>query len=468
MIDLRGQRVVVFGLGASGRAAARLAVERGAQVVGVDRKEDVAPIQVPPRVGGAVPSGVGAVPSGVGGSVVPLELGPHRIETFERANWVVVSPGIPANVPELRAALAKGAHVLGEVSFAHALAALPMVAVTGTNGKSTVTWFTGQLLSAAGLRPFVGGNLGRPYSEAAFSESSGAFDCAVVEISSYQMEFANQQGLPDFRPRAAAIMNLTPDHLARHGDMRTYGRMKCRLFARMADDDFAIIPANDPLLRELADEVGGWRGWIGDLPGVRREGTRVTLEVRGRSALLDLARFRVPGEHNLDNAALSSLLAFALGADPAKLQAAIEHLEPLAHRMEIVAEQHGVQWINDSKATNVAATKVGLAGLNRRGVVLLGGQAKGDAFVDLAQALSGWKVVTFGGSGNRIADELESIGVSVCRSGGLAAAVADARGLTGWGDVVLLSPGCASFDEFRNFEHRGEVFRALVRGEGTP
>ena len=229
-----------------------------------------------------------------------------------------------------------------------------------------------------------------------------------------------------------------------------------------------MVPAGDPLLRELADEVGrGQRAWIGDLPGVQRSRLTVSVAARGKSATLDLTEFRVPGDHNRDNAALAAFLAFSQGADVARLQQALGRLAPLAHRMEVVAERDGVQWINDSKATNVAAAKVGVSGLDRRGVVLLGGQAKGDLFADLVPDLEGWRVVTFGGSGEVVARELEAAGVSVHRAGGLGDAVDRARNLAKPGEIVLLSPGCASFDEFRNFEHRGEVFRALVRGE-TP
>jgi UDP-N-acetylmuramoylalanine--D-glutamate ligase len=438
LADVRGKRVVVFGLAGSGRAAARLAVERGAVVVGVDKKPDTPPID-------------GA----------RLELGPHRIATFEEADLVVVSPGVPAAVPEIQAALAAGVRVIGEVHFAASFLDQPLAAITGTNGKSTVTHFTGQLLEHAGLRPFTGGNLGRPLSEAAFAENAGKFGTLAVEISSYQM------GLPsgDLRPRIAAIMNLTPDHLARHGTIENYGAMKCRLFEGMSRDELALIPANDPLLARLADAVpGATRAWIGGRPGVVRDGELVAVDIPGHKATFDLSAFEVPGDHNRDNAALAALIALSLGARPNLVQEGIARLRALPHRMEIVAETGGITWINDSKATNVAAAKVGLAGLGRRGVLLLGGQAKGDAFTELVPFLGPWDVLTFGGSGDAIADELVAAGIAVTRCGGMADAVRVARGRAVAGDVVLLSPGCASFDEFQNFEHRGRVFRELANG----
>lgn len=433
-MELAGRRVVVYGLGASGRAAARLCAERGARVVGVDRKVDVAPIDG-----------------------VTLELGPERAETFASADVVVVSPGIPPRAAALQAATGE---VIGEITLAHRLLGLPTAAITGTNGKSTTTHFTGALCEAAGLRPFVGGNLGRAYAEAAFAENAGAFGIAVLELSSYQLEWCDEVA-----PKIGVILNLTPDHLARHGTIEAYGRAKCRLFARCGPTDVAAIPVDDARLAALADEVPGARAWLGAHPGVIRDGRTARVALPGAAATFDLTGFTVPGEHNLDNVAVAAMIAVAMGADPAQVQAAIPSLTALPHRMQVVASRDGVVWIDDSKATNVAATLTGLRGLpDTRGVLLLGGEAKqGDDFGALAPHLAPWRVITFGGDGVAIARRLEDEGIAVDRQGPLAEAVARARGLAGPGDVVLLSPGCASFDEFKNFEHRGDVFAALAR-----
>ncbi len=437
-MELKDRKVVVFGMAASGRAAARLAVERGAQVVGVDQKLDVAPI-----------------------SGVMLELGPSKLSTFESADLVVVSPGVPATAAELQAAVAAGVPVIGELSFAASFLKLDTVAISGTNGKSTVTWFTGQLLQACGRKPFVGGNFGRPLSEAAFAENADAFDCAVVEVSSYQMEWRNGS----FQPRAAAIINLTPDHLARHGDMDQYGAMKCRLFENMGPTDLAFVPPQDERLVRLSQGIGrGQRAWIGRLPGVERKGDAIALRWTGVEADFDLSKFDVPGEHNRDNAALAAALTSALGGSGTGIQQGLAGLRALPHRMEVVHQGAGITWINDSKATNVAATQVGIRGLHSSGVLLLGGQAKGDAFSELVPFLKPWRVITFGGSGPQIAEELEAAGAAVTRAGSMKEAVEKARQLARAGEVVLLSPGCASFDEFKNFEHRGQVFRELAQG----
>ena len=437
-MDLRARRVVVYGLGASGRAAARLCVERGADVVGVDRDPGVAPIP-------------GAT----------LALGPERAETFATADLVVVSPGIPPSAAPVRAAVAAGVEVIGEIALAHRCVGLPVAGITGTNGKSTTTHFAGQLCEAAGLKPFVGGNLGRAYAEAGFAENAGRYELAVLELSSYQLEWCDE-----LAPRVGAVLNLTPDHLARHGDLLAYGRAKCRMFARCGPEDLAAVPADDAPLVALAAEQPGARVWIGAHPGVVRDGADVQIALPdGRRARFDLSGFQVPGEHNRDNVAVAAMFAVALGGDAALVQAEIPRLLALPHRMQVVAERAGVTWIDDSKATNVAATLTGLRGLpDRRGVLLLGGEAKtGDDFRALAPHLAPWRVLTFGGSGAEIARALEDVGIGVDRRGGLADAVGRAASLVDVGETVLLSPGCASFDEFRNFEHRGEVFAALAR-----
>jgi UDP-N-acetylmuramoylalanine--D-glutamate ligase len=437
-MDLQARRVLVVGLGRSGRAAAQLARARGARVVGVDLRTGLAPIDG-----------------------VIVELGPHRRERFLEADLIVVSPGVPAAQADLVAAVAAGVEVVGELGFAASFLHLPTIGVTGTNGKSTVTWFVGQILRAAGYRPFVGGNLGNPLSNAALDPQD--HDCLVVEVSSYQLELPGS-----FWPDIGVILNLTPDHLARHGDMDGYAAAKARLFERMGPRDLAILPVGDERLIAAAAGSEGTRAWLGAHPGVTRAGRAVHVALAGTEVHLSLDRFTVPGAHNLDNAATAALIAIAHGADPAAVQAALDDLEALPHRMEVVAERDGVLWINDSKATNVDAARVGHEGLDRPAVVLLGGQGKPASdgslgFGALAAGLARHRgVVAFGASGPAIAQELRAAGLTVAEAGTLSEAVQVARQVAQPGDAVLLSPGCASFDEFDDFEHRGRVFRDLV------
>jgi UDP-N-acetylmuramoylalanine--D-glutamate ligase len=438
--DLDGARVLVVGFGRSGRSAAAVALRRGAHVVAVDLRTDLEPMPG-----------------------VDLELGPHRRERFVEADLVIVSPGVPKAEPNVAAAIAKGIDVVGELGFAARYLAGPFVGVTGTNGKSTTTHFTGRLLEHAGFSPFVGGNLGTPLCDAVLGERS--FGCFVVEVSSYQLELPGA-----FHPNVGVILNLTPDHLQRHGTMEGYAAAKARLFERMTDDDLAVVPHDDPLLASAADRHGGRRAWLGAHPGVVRRGREAHVNVNGAAHPLDLSAVTVPGLHNLDNAAAAALLALAMGASASVVQEGLGTLRALPHRMQIVAERDGVVWIDDSKATNIDAARVGIDGLEGPAVVLLGGRGKPASdgslgFGALRSVLARHRgVIAFGESGPTIAAELERAGAAVTLVPSLAAAIERARTVARAGDAVLLSPGCASFDEFRDFEHRGEVFADLARG----
>ncbi|MFH1465530.1 MAG: UDP-N-acetylmuramoyl-L-alanine--D-glutamate ligase [Pseudomonadota bacterium] len=429
-LHLQGRRVLVVGLARSGRAAAALCRDEGARVTCTDLRP-----------------GIEAVPG------CRMVLGAHPREEFLEADLVVLSPGVPATQPDLQAAVAAGVPVVGELALAAERLCAPILAVSGTNGKSTVTHFTGQLLSGAGSRAFVGGNIGRPLSEAV---ALGPWDHVVAEVSSYQLEWPGR-----LTPAAACILNLTPDHLGRHGTMEVYGATKCRLFDRMGPAAAALLPWGDALLARLAEGRGGARRWIGERPGVWIEGADCLWDAGdGAPRRVSLAGFRVPGAHNRWNAAVALALALAVGVPAEALDPAT--LSALAHRMEVVAERDGVTWINDSKATNVAAALTGLAGLGRPAIALLGGDGKdGEDYGLLAGALGDSPaVICFGRSGDTIAAALSSLRPH--RVGTMAEAVAVARRLAGPGAAVVLSPACASFDEFQNFEHRGDVFRALA------
>lgn len=442
-MELAGRRVVVVGLGASGSAAASLCAARGADVVGVDSRDTIEPIEG-----------------------VRLELGPHRRETFLAAELLVVSPGVPGNQVDVQAAEAAGVPVIGELGLAASLLPdRPVVGITGTNGKSSVTSFCGQLLAAAGMRPFVGGNLGDPLCNAVprVEGQEVDWDVAVVECSSYQLERAGP-----FRPHAAALLNLTPDHLARHGTMEGYAAAKARLLRVQQPGDLAFI-ADDPRLDAAVEGAGqGTRVRIGGLPGVRVDGevARIVLPRADGplEATLDLSGLPMPGAHNRRNAAIAAALALFVGAPAGAVQAAIPSLRALPHRMEPVTTRGDVLWIDDSKATNVAATLVAVSGLSRPAVVLLGGQAKeGDDFTELVPWLGRHRaVVTFGGAGPMIADTLEGAGVSCVRASTMADAVQRAAHLARPGDAVLLSPGGSSFDAFDNFAQRGRIFHDLA------
>lgn len=421
--QLANKRVTVLGAARSGRAAAELARSLGADVCLTDLASDL------PELDG-----------------VRCVFGRHDDADLD-ADVVVVSPGIPARVAPVQKALANGADVVGELGFASRFLdpGVPLLAVTGTNGKSTVTHFTRQLLEATGATVFAGGNLGTPLSRAV----GGDYDAMVVEVSSYQMELPGE-----FAPSAAVVLNLTPDHLARHGTMESYAEHKCRVFDRIDEGGFAILPVGDDLLARAAQGRGGRRIWLGAQPGATLEGDELVIG-DGR---IDLSRFTVPGEHNRMNCAAACLLAVATGLPTVRLDPGV--LSGLPHRLELVAELGGVRWINDSKATNLDAAAVGIGAIAGEKILLLGGQAKAGADWSTVP-VAGSRVVAFGASGDDIHAALGGERVAT-----LAEAVLRARRLARPGDTVLLSPGGASFDEFRDFEDRGERFRAFVK-EGT-
>lgn len=420
MRSLSGARVTVLGAARSGRAAAELALRFGAEVVLTDLREDLDPMD-----------GVTCV------------FGRHRDEDLDSADLVIVSPGVPATAPPVRRAIEAGVKVVGELGFAASFLdpGVSLLAVTGTNGKSTVTHFTAQLLEAAGARVFAGGNLGTPLSKAVGLDA----DVLVIEVSSYQMELPGA-----FAPSAAVVLNLSPDHLGRHKTMEGYAEAKCRVFDRIDEGGFAILPVGDALLEACAAGRGGRRIWLGAQPGAHIEGDELVIG-EGR---IDLTRLDVPGAHNRWNAAAACLLAVAAGRAIADIDLSV--LSGLAHRLELVGDRDGVRWINDSKATNVDAAIIGIEAVEGDCVVLLGGRGKEGA--DWSRLpLEGKRVVCFGASGPEIS---AVVGGDVVPS--LQSAVERARALARHGTTVLLSPGCSSFDEFDDFEHRGVRFKEWV------
>jgi UDP-N-acetylmuramoylalanine--D-glutamate ligase len=446
-VDLKGKRVVVVGLGRSGVAVARLAAARGASVIVTDKRDEA-----------ALAAALAELPPGVA-----RELGGHRRETFVAADLIVLSPGVPP-IPEVAAARAAGVAVTGELELASRFVTATIVAITGTNGKSTTTTLCGAMMRAAGRPTFVGGNLGQPLAEAVGSDAAGTRGTCVVEVSSFQLETA-----ATFRPRVAVLLNVTADHLDRYPDMDAYAAAKARVFAAQQPSDFAIVNADDPtavrcaeraVARRLAFSVerrlgeGAWReehALVVRLPGAPLEEYPAVLPA-------------LVGRHNQANA-LAALLAARLGgACPAEAHRALTEFRPLAHRMEHVADIDGVAYYDDSKGTNVGAVVAALEGFPRPVVLIAGGRDKGGDYAPLAGAIGrvGRAAVLIGEAAAKIAVALREV-VPVKPAGDMDAAVATAARLARPGDAVVLSPACSSFDMFRDYAHRAEVFRAAVR-----
>jgi UDP-N-acetylmuramoylalanine--D-glutamate ligase len=440
------RRALVYGMGLSGRAAARLLLAHGVSVLGVDdRPAEELDLQELDRDS-------------------RFELNAGNLAGLSAAmasiDGVVVSPGVPMDRPVLAEARRRGLPVVAEVELAFPFLNGPVVAITGSNGKSTTTAMTGDMLRAAGLAVEVCGNIGRPLSEAVDGPPDRVF---VVELSSFQIE-----GIDTFRPRAAALLNLSEDHLDRYPSLAAYGAAKKRLFRAMGPEDLAIANADDPATVDL--ETSARRRLFSRLApvadGCCLDGGRVVEIGPGESPRELFAAADVPlaGVQNLENAMAAALLARAAGAEPTAIRAGLRAFRGLPHRLERVGEAAGVAWYDDSKGTNPGATAKAIEGFADGTVhLILGGRNKGADLASLAPIVrrKARRVYLIGEAAADFARALG--GVPQEAAGTLDRAVAAAAAAARPGDAVVLSPACASFDQFRNFGHRGEVFQDLVR-----
>ncbi len=403
-------RVLVVGLARSGRAAVAALQGRGVEAVAYDSD----PLLDDTGLG------------------VEVHLGDWDDALLDGVDLVVKSPGVPRSAPPVIAAQAHGIPLISEIELGARLLPNPLLGITGTNGKTTTTALLGAILEAADRPAEIAGNIGRPLT--ALVDTVAEDTWIVCELSSFQLE--DVQGL---KPRVAVLLNLEPDHIDRHGSFETYAAVKLRVFENQGPDDTAVVP----------------RGF-GPIPG-----TAHRIEFSSADPLP--AEPLIPGAHNRENAAAATAAARALGIDDDAIAAALRAFSGVEHRIETVAEIGGVLYVNDSKATNVAAALRALASFpGRRLHVILGGRGKNESYAPLVEALArGDRVYLIGEAAAEIAATLEGR-VPLTRSGTLEAALADAASAASAGDAVLLSPACASFDQFTSFEHRGEEFRRLV------
>ena len=436
-MDYTGKNAAVLGLGRSGEAAARLLLERGAAVTVLDSGDPA------PRRGTA------EILSSRGARVV---LGNDALRCAQEFDFAVLSPGIDPAAPLARRPVEAGIPLLGEIELAFRNCRCPVVAVTGTNGKTTTTGLIAALLAAAGLRVEACGNIGLPFSEVA--ARSASLDAAVVEISSFQLETTDT-----FRPRVAVWTNFSANHLDRYPDVASYRAAKLRIFDRQTADDFAVVNAREDLPGLRARKVT-----FTAAPDVAADftlGSGGTILRRGE-LVLSMPETRLRGPHNAENIMAALAAGLCLGADLAKMVAAAREFSAAPHRCEFVRELDGVTWINDSKSTNLDALEQALRG-QKGGVLIAGGKNKGFGYASAA-SLVGERVhdaVVIGEMRESIARDW-SASVPCHRADDLAQAVDMARGLARPGDTVLFSPGTSSFDMFRSYEERGDLFKQLV------
>jgi UDP-N-acetylmuramoylalanine--D-glutamate ligase len=433
---------LVVGLARSGQAAARLLASRGAEVVGSD-------------------SGSPADLAGLRDAGVEVHLDTDGVSLLERARCLVKSPGVPREAPVVRLALERGLPVLGELELAWRLLPNRFVAVTGTNGKTTVTELLGHVWRTAAEPVAVAGNVGTPLASLVGEVPGDA--TVACESSSFQLEDSEA-----FAPECAVFLNATPDHLDRHLDFDDYLRAKLRIFANQGNDDVAVFNASEPALegRDLggcARRVAYCRGPDPDCLVSLNEGA-IFVE---SEPLIEVSELSLPGPHNAENAMATAAAAVAMGIERETIREGLRTFPGVPNRLERVAEIDGVLYVNDSKATNVAATAAGLRSFEGGVRAILGGSLKGGGFEGLVEPVAERCVACYliGEAAEALERDLDRVrgsGVELKRSGDLSRAVGDAAAAAEPGEVVLLSPACASYDAYRDFEERGEHFRSLV------
>lgn len=438
-MELAGARVLVVGLGQSGLAAVELLRSRGALVEATDQK----PLEELPEAASRL-------------QALGVAFSPQSDCVFENRDLIVISPGVPADLPPLEEARRRGVRVVGDLELASWFLQGRTIGITGSNGKTTTTALTGHILREAGLPVQVGGNIG--WAPASMVATSRPDQWNVLELSSFQLETIER-----FHADIAAVLNLTPDHLDRHGTMERYAAAKRRLLETQAPDEPAILNAADPICRELARLKSNpvWFTSAGRLSsGVWVENGWVVLDGR---RLLEAREIPLRGRHNLENVMAAAAAAHLAGAALEAIAAAVRSFPGVEHRLEFVRRVAGVDYYNDSKATNVDATLKALDAFAGPLWVILGGKDKGSDYAPLREPLAAKAraALLIGTAAPKIAAALEGA-VPLIDCGTLEAAVKAAARRASPGDTVLLAPACASFDQFRNFEHRGRTFKALV------
>jgi UDP-N-acetylmuramoylalanine--D-glutamate ligase len=427
-MKLGGACVVVVGMARSGVAAVELLREQGARVIAVDQdktKEGVLP---------------------------------QTEESFAGADLVVLSPGVPADIPEAESARRRGVKVIGDLELASWFLKGQTIAITGSNGKTTTTAMTGHILEQSGIAAQVGGNIGTPPASMVKSSRQGQWN--VLEVSSFQLETINT-----FRARIGAVLNVTPDHLDRHYTLENYAAAKARLFQNQRQGDFAVLNADDPIVRRFAASGPGSVVWFS---ATQETEAGAWLHPNGRvlldgKPLMEAREVPLRGLHNVENTMAAAVIAHLAGASHDQIRAAVKTFSGVEHRLEFVRRLDGVEWYNDSKATNVDAALKALAAFDGGLWVILGGKDKNSDYSPLTEPLKARArgALLIGAAASKIENQLRG-SVPMTQCGELAAAVAEARKRATPGDTVLLAPACASFDQFENFEHRGREFKRLV------
>ncbi|MDE1160962.1 MAG: UDP-N-acetylmuramoyl-L-alanine--D-glutamate ligase [Acidobacteriaceae bacterium] len=446
-MDVKGKRILVAGIGKSGLAAAHFLKQRGARVTISDSRPATLIAELP----------------GLLDSAVDVEVGGHGLLTFRRQDLIVVSPGVPLSVPEIKQVRALGMRVIGELELGYQFLAGEVIAITGSNGKTTTTTLVGEILQASGKPTQVGGNIGTPVTE--MVEGSTAETWSVLEVSSFQLET-----IETFKPRIAAVLNITPDHLDRHGSFENYAAAKARITEKQDASDFLVLNGEDEPTKLVAAKTKAQIFWFSAKRQVKRgafvdrDAVVFRREENGPfEPVLPVSEIPLAGQHNVENVLAAVVMAKLAGVESEVIRATVATFKAVEHRLEFTREVDGVRYYNDSKATNVDATAKAVEAFVGGVHLILGGKDKDSDYATLASLLRERvkMVITIGTAAEKIERQLSGV-VKIERAGTMERAVLLAKELAVTGDVVLLAPACASFDQFQNYEHRGRVFKEIV------
>jgi len=446
-MELKDKRVLVVGLGKSGVASALFLKAHGARVTVSDTKSgDELRNEIPVLLDHGI----------------TVETGGHGERTFRGQDLIVVSPGVPVDAPLLVQARSLGEAVIGEIELASQFLPGPIVAITGSNGKTTTTTLTGEILAAAGMPALVGGNIGTP--AIALAERAKTDTVIVLEVSSFQLET-----IQTFRPKVAVVLNVTPDHLDRHRTLEVYLDAKARIFENQRGEDFAVLNADDPICTTMAARTRAQLFWFSRQKEVQqgawlRDGNILFRNGSQQREVMLVSEIPLKGAHNLENVLAAVCASALMGCAPEKIRQTVMDFKAVEHRLEFVTTIRGVDYYNDSKATNVDATIKALESFPSHIHLILGGKDKGSDYTVLNDLLRQRvkRVYTIGAAATKIESQIK--GVEVVHAETLDNALRKANAVAQPGDVVLLAPACASFDQFKSYEHRGRVFKEIVRG----
>ncbi|HEV3306307.1 MAG TPA: UDP-N-acetylmuramoyl-L-alanine--D-glutamate ligase [Candidatus Sulfotelmatobacter sp.] len=445
-MELNNKRVLVVGLGKSGVASALFLKAHGARVTVSDTKSgDELRNEIPTLLDHGI----------------TVETGGHGERTFRGQDLIVVSPGVPVDAAPLAQARALGESVIGEIELAAQYLPGPIVAITGSNGKTTTTTLTGEILTAGGLPTLVGGNIGTP--AISLAGRARPETVIVLEVSSFQLET-----IKTFRPRIAVVLNVTPDHLDRHKTLEVYVDAKARIFENQGPEDFAVLNADDPTCVTMAARTRAQVFWFSRQKEVAqgawvRDGNILFREGTQQREVMQVSEIPLKGAHNLENVLAAACAGVLMGCEPEKIRQAVRDFKAVEHRLEFVATIRGVDYYNDSKATNVDATIKALESFPANIHLILGGKDKGSDYSVLNELLRQRvkRVYTIGAAAAKIESQIKS--VEIVHAETLESALRKANAIAEVGDVVLLAPACASFDQFKSYEHRGRVFKEIVQ-----